>query len=236
MLILVLFWGRTLLKRFALFAQPAFWLAVLGWMLSAVNARFWADWGVPAFLILIASVLAAWEPEEPGKQMNVHTHALTGLLLGVALFFTATADVDDVWSNGDYIDPLRLDNPEHQAWLPEAGGILYSGSMFTYYYTFFENPHADWRYMLGHEPALMPQEDLRIYRDLTFYSPRPDAVYQPWVDKMTAADRLVLTKDARPRLPDLEWKKIAYRTWSGRLPGKEDPTRGSEPRSGGHVH
>lgn len=218
LLLLLMFWKSTLRNEFPLFAQPAFWLALMGWILSTVNARFWADWGVPAFLLLIASILACWEPEETRKQVNLHTHALSALFLSAALFLTATSDMDDIWSNGDYIDPLSLENPEHREWLPEPGGILYNGSMFTYYYTFFENPHAEWRYMLGHEPALMPAEDLKIYRDLTFYTPRPDSAYQPWVDKMTPADRMVLIQDAPPRLPDLEWKKIASRTWSGRLP------------------
>jgi len=51
-------------------------------------------------------------------------------------------------------------------WLPEKGGILYSSDMTIFYQTFFKNPNADWRYILGFEPALMPDEDFRCFNKI----------------------------------------------------------------------
>ena len=53
-----------------------------------------------------------------------------------------------------------------QGWLPEPGGIFYSAQMGFFYNTFYRNPQAEWRYILGLEPALMPEDDLKIYRDI----------------------------------------------------------------------
>ena len=38
--------------------------------------------------------------------------------------------------------------------------------MTIFYQTFYKNPHGDWRYMLGFEPALMPPEDFEVYHKI----------------------------------------------------------------------
>ena len=58
---------------------------------------------------------------------------------------------------------LTESNPELKGWLPDKGGIFYSADMFLFYQTFFKNPKADWRYMIGFEPTLMPADDLKNY-------------------------------------------------------------------------
>ena len=92
--------------------------------------------------------------------------------------------------------------------------------MTMYYETFYNNPHGEWRYILGHEPALMPAEDLKVYREIQFYKHTIDSLFDPWVNKIRPEDRLILYrgKSSRPDIPQLEWKYVAYNTWSGRVP------------------
>jgi hypothetical protein len=48
--------------------------------------------------------------------------------------------------------------------ITEAGGIFDGAHMECFYNTFYKNPTADWRYILGLEPALMPDAELKIFQ------------------------------------------------------------------------
>lgn len=199
-------------KKDSVLIHPAFWGAVLGWVLGLMNGRFWYDWGSVATMVWVAEVFSSTSlPRVPIRL------SLIGLL---GIFLAYTADMNSRWSNQQFADPLSLEDPEHQGWLPDPGGIFYNDTMSLFYKTFYENPHGDWRYILGFEPVLMPEDDLQTYRDIQFYRRQDDMLYQPWVDKMKPEDRLVLRKPkaTKPDIPELEWKYVAYRTWSGRLP------------------
>lgn len=198
--------------------NPGFWLAVTGWILGMTNGRFWLDWGTVGFLYLIASALTLVFEH---KEFNLLSRNLCHVLLGcAAVFFIYTTDFNSRWSNNNFRDRLSLEDPAHTEWLPEPGGILYSDSMTMYYETFYNNPHGEWRYILGHEPALMPAEDLKVYREIQFYKHTIDSLFDPWVNKIRPEDRLILYrgKSSRPDIPQLEWKYVAYNTWSGRVP------------------
>ncbi|MGE4191666.1 MAG: hypothetical protein AB7G12_17410, partial [Thermoanaerobaculia bacterium] len=97
-------------------------------------------------------------------------------------------------------------------------GVLYSNSMGLFYDTFFENPHAPWRYVLGFEPGLMPPDELAVLR-ATQRSGAADASFLPWVAKMRSADRLVIARaDPRPPAIDaLDWATPFDGLWIGRL-------------------
>ncbi len=202
--------------------NPAFWLMIIGWILGFSNGRFWFDWGCVAFLAWIASTLA------PGFRKLGETQPIRRLLVGgllaSGLYLSWSADTESRWSNNDFTDPLSLEDPAHEGCLPDPGGILYSDSMLVFYMTFFQNPDGPWRYILGYEAALMPPEDLRILREIQFYQGKAEHLYQPWVDKFTPADRLVLIRDpnAKPNIKGLTWKYAAYNTWVGRLPRASD--------------
>ena len=47
--------------------------------------------------------------------------------------------------------------------MPGQGGVLYSADMTVFYQTFFKNPNGDWRYILGYEPAFMPDADFQVF-------------------------------------------------------------------------
>lgn len=200
--------------------NPSFCIVCICWVLGLRNGRFWLDWGNIALLYFVASSISNIWPEMM-KSVGRITIYQTGLLI-LGLFFLLTSDINSRWSNNDFSDRLSLRDPEHLEWLPDAGGIFYSDSMGLYYHTFYENPDGEWRYMLGHEPALMPKDDLKIYREIQFYGHQGDHLFEPWVDKMTDKDRMVLrrSKGSKPRIEGLEWKYVAYNTWSGKLPEK----------------
>ena len=198
--------------------NPAFWLTLTGWILGAINGRFWVDWGNTAMLCLLAQIFASlWQNFQ--HRLGLYRPTLIAMIC-IGFFFTFTVNSGSRWSNCEFDDPLRLEDPEHDGWLPEPGGILYSDSMNIYYDTFLANPEGPWRYILGHEPALMPEEDLQTFRNIQFYNYTLDHLFKDWVDKMTPADRLILKRPPKqqPEIPELEWKYVAYYTWSGRLP------------------
>ena len=90
--------------------------------------------------------------------------------------------------------------------------------MDLFYDTFYMNPRGDWRYILGFEPALMPEDDLKIMRRIVWNKEAPEA-YRPWIEKMRPEDRLAIFSYSRPNLPQLEWLDAAQFIWIGRLPG-----------------
>jgi len=196
--------------------NPVFMLAVLGWVLGFVSGRFWSDWGMPAICVWMA-----WEFQDFFKH-KINFFAWGRVLLAVALagtlYIAITNDAGSRWTANLTKGYLSPDNPKQKEWLPEPRGIIYSDSMGIFYDTFYKNPHAEWRYILGFEPAMMPPKDLAIFRRIQ-WNLRADKVFEPWVKKMKPEDRLILrryTKSA-PEIPGLEWHYAATGTWVGRL-------------------
>jgi hypothetical protein len=196
--------------------NPVFIMAILCWILGFVSKRFWIDWGMPAIM--------AWMALEFQEALNSKLSQLswrrifiTIALLGT-LFLCVTNDAGSRWTNSLNRVYLSLDNSEHAEWLPEPGGIVYSDSMGIFYSTFFKNPHASWRYVLGFEPAIMPPDDLAIYRKIQMGFHAHDD-FDPWVKKMKPEDRLIIgySQDKIPKIPELEWHCVARDTWIGRL-------------------
>jgi hypothetical protein len=197
--------------------NPIFMLAVLGWILGLRVVRFWLDWGMPAL-----SLWAALELQEHLRHsMPVESLRRLGITAGLcaALYFAVTADVGDRWTRLLTAEQLNDSDPEMHPWLPEDGGILYSADLSVFYQTFFKNPHAKWKYILGFESTFMLPEDLRIYRNIqwNYYAHK---AFEPWVAKMRPQDRLVMMSSSStpPSIPALEWKNVARQTWVGRLP------------------
>jgi len=196
---------------------PAFWLAALGWTLGFWNRRFWEDWGLPALMVLAAGDLdlylrAALAPAAPRRL------AVTACLAG-ALFCAVTSDTDSRWTRSLTRQYLVQGDPELAGWLPEPGGIFYAADPAFFYETFFKNPRADWRYILGFEMTLMPAEDFEILHRI-LWNFGAGASYRPWVEKLRPADRLFVRGDpgSPPAIPGLEWHHTRGGMWSGRLP------------------
>jgi hypothetical protein len=203
-----------------LWKDPSFLLVLGMGVLGCRNGRFLLDFGVPAFLLWSARELEAiFEQYTPAYALR--RLALTGGVC-VVFLFTLTANVNDRWDNnfegcGRHFP--KADDPLLQGWFPEDGGIFYNFDMTFFYNTFAANPHANWRYMLGFEPNVMPDDNLQIYR--TFQKENKWINLQPLVEKMKPADRMVFKSTNRPKIEELEWMQVFPGMWFGRLSQKE---------------
>lgn len=196
--------------------EPSLVLAALGAALGTLSQRWWLDWGAPA--------LAAWLALATQRVLEARAaRAAPRLLVAAgaagAIVIACGADAGGRWSSTLREPRLRAGDTALAGWLPEPGGVVYDERMADFYATFMENPHAPWRYQLGMEPALMPEEDLEIYRGVqrSGYDP---ASLQPWIERMRREDRMLLRwPDVRaPPLPRLEWKRVEADLWIGRKP------------------
>lgn len=198
--------------------NPPFVLAVSGYLLGFISSRFWYDWGAPALCVWIALEIQGLlrGRTAPSSWSRVGVAAL----LSTSLFLVTTNDYGNRYSDNPAGERLSLGRPDQAHWLPAAGGIVYANSMTVFYRTFFENPRAPWRYVLGFEPTMMPEADLEVYRQY-FLTDGSPLVFRPWIRKMRAEDRLILlhASDAAPQLPELQWFHAASDLWIGRLPG-----------------
>lgn len=213
---IVFLWRRQQGKTTAaLLDTPVFWMVMLCALLGLKTERCWGDWGIPAALVWLAmqfeeAFVKFCDAESPKRLI------LCGAI-GAALFLQSTNDYGGRYSRSAAQQFIEAKNPDLDGWLPGKNGIFYCTEMNFYYDTFYKNPQADWRYILGYEPALMPEEDLKILRAIQL-SHNAFSAYEPWIRKMTAADRLVIYCGFKPNLPQLEWHQAVGELWLGRLP------------------
>ena len=213
--------GRPVLD---LLREPVFMLAVGTWILGFQMQRFWLDWGIPATLVWLTREFGEYlEGKLPADSLN--RVVVTGAACA-ALALGASSDLGGRWTKNLTREYLSPETPGIADWLPAPGGILYSASQPVFYETFFRNPQAPWRYVLGYEATFMTAENLDILRRIQWNFGAWEA-YQPWADGLTPADRLVMRRPAgdRPALPQLEWRYVAAETWIGRLPRSDAPIR-----------
>lgn len=197
--------------------DPVFILLVISWVLGLKVARFWYDWGIPAALVWMARGLS--DELEARWQSEFMPRLSVTCVAAVALFLTMTGDLSSRWTHNLNVQHLSAEDPKLAGWLPEDGGIIYNDDMAIFYQTFFHNPRASWKYLLGYEPTLMPPEELVILREMQ----RLNGIYEsytPWVQKMKPADRLIMRGgySQTPKVPDLDWAYAGSNTWIGRKP------------------
>jgi hypothetical protein len=202
--------------------EPIFMMAVVGWILGLSNGRFWLDWGLPATLLWLA--LEFQKQFELRLEFASTERFMVTAGLALALYFAASADSGSRWTRNLSRQYLSAADPPLAPWLPGEGGILYSADMDVFYETFFKNPKAPWRYVLGFEPALMLPEDLEVMHRVLWNGGDARA-YDPWVKKMRSNDRLViraswLKSPGAPSIPELEWGRTPGNLWIGRLPAQ----------------
>jgi hypothetical protein len=202
--------------------DPAFWLVAMGWVLGCQTSRFWADWGAPALMVLMAGDLQLFLQ----SRFAVDSFKRLGLACGLALatYVVITNDVNSRWTYNLTQQYVTMDNPDLNGWLPDKGGTFYSADMAFYYQTFYKNPNAGWRYVLGFEPAFMTDEDFAVYHSFLWNGGDAKSL-KPWVDKMRPEDRLVVrgSRGSPPNIPQLEWNYGVSGTWIGRLPRTNAP-------------
>lgn len=199
--------------------NPVFIMAVLCWVFSYISTRFWIDWGFPALMIWTLFEFQDFLKSKI-KEFSWKRCLLT-ICLFLSFYLAITNDIGSRWTKSLLNEYLDMKNPDHATFLPDHGGIVYSDSMSIFYQTFFKNPHAPWRYVLGFEPAIMAPDDLKIFRKIQ-YNFSDYKAFEPWVEKMKPEDRLIInhTVDAAPKIDGLEWKQVISGTWIGRVSKK----------------
>jgi len=210
---------RSLAKLDAppLVRSPAFWLVCGCWILGFRVSRFWEDWGWPALLVWVVLdvqlLLIARMAADSLRRLWLT------LILAAATFLCVTSDLGSRWTQALTWQILTPENPDVGDWMPDKGGIFYTADMTIFYQTFFKNPHGDWRYILGYEPAMMPDDDFATYLKIVWNGGDVKG-YAPWVAKMKPADRLVVRGEGggHPNIPGLEWKYAVTGIWVGRTP------------------
>jgi hypothetical protein len=210
------------LKAPPLLRHPAFWMVALGWLLGCQTFRFWEDWGLPALAILIAGDLQLFFE----SRLAVDSFQRLALVGGLALtlYCVTTSDVNSRWTNHLAWRYLTPNETEIAGWLPDKGGTFYAVDQSLFYQTFFKNPDADWRYIVGFETTLMPDDDFKVYQEYVWNFGDAKTL-KPWVEKMRPEDRLVLRGGSAsiPSIPQLEWNHGIGDIWIGRLPRPVQP-------------
>jgi hypothetical protein len=209
----------TGINRVPITRDPACWLAFIGWVLGFKATRFWDDWGWTGLMVWMAGDAQALLE----RRFAANSFARLGLVcwLAAITYAVSTNDAAGRWSNdvAQYSITVKdKSKSDLSGWMPGDHGILYSAERRVFYHTFFDNPTANWRYIAGFEPTLMPDDDFKVYNAARLGAP-PSAAYEPWVAKMRPEDRLVIQGLAsQPDIPKLEWKLTPDGLWIGRLP------------------
>lgn len=210
--------------------SPVFFVLAGSCFLASQANRWFAEFGTVAFMVLLGEELDAWITEKKLSWFNWASFSrVTVVGAAIALLFVGyTADQGGRWTSALKREYVEITDPDLQIGLPGDDGIIYNSSMRIFFETFYKHPHAPWRYMLGCEAAMMPEEDLKIFRKIQWNN---DAVetYAPWVQKMRPQDRLWLTLGigAKPQIKELEWTQMTSHIWSGRKTETENSTKKS---------
>ena len=207
--------------------NPIFMMMVLGWLLGLKVRRFWWDFGTPAFMVWVALELQ----EHFENHLSLYSARRLLVTLGIAagVFLGFTSDRESRWTSNLTTEYPTPETSGITGWLPGNGGIIYNSDMDVFYQTFFKNPTADWRYILGFEPGLMRAEDLETLRKIQWNHGAAFSAYEPWVKKMRPADRMVLRASggSPPDIPELEWRYAVTGMWIGRLPQTQPAADGT---------
>jgi hypothetical protein len=197
--------------------NPVFMMMALGWLLGLKMQRFWWDYGTPAFIIWVA--LELQEHIEKHLSFDSIKRLFLVLAVGAGVYLGFTSDRDGRWTENLTTDYIHADDPQLAGWLPGPGGIIYNSDMDVFFETFYANPTADWKYILGFESGWMLPDDLKTLRNYQWNFSDARAL-EPWVKKMRPEDRMIIhaTGGGAPNIPELQWYYAATELWIGRLP------------------
>ena len=206
------------LKLNDLSKDAVFILILLTWLLSIKVIRFWSDWGIVALMFWLSFNLS----ELIGDMQTVKKPILRRILFVVVAVSAIILIPSFSWGNKKEVASYCVDfsNKEFADFRPLEGGIIYNDSMRHFYFQFFAEPEAKYKYILGFEPAIMPIDDKKIFRDIS-YNQFHFKAYKPWVDKLTPKDRLFTSVDIRDCYPQLDWIKAGSKLYIGKIKNEE---------------
>lgn len=207
--------------------NPVFVMMALGWLLGLKMRRFWWDFGTPAFIVWVALELQAHLDNH--LSFDSARRLFATLVIAAGAFLGFTSDRDSRWTENLTTEYLTPAIPGIAGWLPGDGGIVYNSDMDVFFQTFYANPTADWKYILGFESGLMRPDDLETLRKIQWNHGAAFAAYEPWVKEMRPADRMLLrgSGGSPPGIPELEWHYAVTGLWIGRLPQTQPAANGT---------
>lgn len=218
----LVFWKK---RKEADLNTPFLRMAVLGWLFSLLNGRFWYGWGFVAAAIALAQYLQQlFENDGPIPSWIRRSAVVVGCVALVPLLTRSPwGHIWTDWSARDHEAALHRAQGSFSSWLPEDQGIVYATSMRVFFYWFYTFPREPWKYAPGYEPGLMPDDDLHVFRQWS--TSRDDSLLLAWSSKLRPQDRLVVwgePEDSPPILP-LEWQFLPPTYWVGRIPQPTQP-------------
>jgi hypothetical protein len=194
--------------------QVDFCLMLVAWMMGLFVVRFWTEWGLPAMAVWMSrQIRDGLELKLSGLSRHWETIGLFGLASGI-LYLGLTANIGGRYTQALKNPLLMAPIEDFASELPEDGGVLYSANMGTFYAIYHRMPHVKFRFSTAMEPGIMPPEDLNVLRAIQSTGLLRD--YQPWFEKMTSKDRIVLNAPAKPEWPEMEFKQFYGGGWIGR--------------------
>jgi len=203
--------GRFRLADLA--TDPVFMLAATGWLLGIMVNRFWGEWGRVAITFWLALRISDLIDVSASLRLPRIRYCLA-LFACVALMFLSTHDERGRYSDRVLDEAINFSDPQLAAWAPQSDSLIYSNTMLIFYMHYFAYPNATWKYVVGFESSLMPEDDLQVLRSL-HYNFSYGKEFEPWVRKMRPQDRLI-TRTLIPGIDGIEWIQASRNFYIGK--------------------
>lgn len=197
--------------------DPVFILILLSWLLSLKVTRFWFDWGIITLCYWLSAKISILISEMSSVKKPFIRHFLFLFLIAALIVLIPQANWDERATHKKYL--ADFSKPELSVFQPEEDGIIYNDSMSEFYFNYYKYPNAKYRYILGFEPAIMPQDDRLVFRDI-LYTNYNYSAYKPWIKKLTSKDRIFASVNIADYYKELDWIKASSNLWIGKLKNK----------------
>lgn len=211
-IIILLVYSKKL-KLNELCRDPNFILILLTWMLSIKVTRFWIDWGDIVLMFWLSNNISVLILDMKTVKKPIFRYALF-----VVIIIAICISIPNLkWTTKGIKDySADFSRKELLAFKPEVGGIIYNDLMSHFYSNYFNNPFANYRFVLGFEPAIMQFANKKVLREIT-YSGYHYTSYRPWIDKLTKKDRIFTSIDICKNYPELDWVKAGRYLFIGKI-------------------
>ncbi|NLM17263.1 MAG: hypothetical protein GX221_06060 [Candidatus Riflebacteria bacterium] len=176
-----------------LYKDPAFIMWFISYLGAYKVSRFWRDWAVPALLFWLAWQFYALYPKFTvlkNKKLMAFLIAFLGLFTWVVNSPEKSLSLKPLPAKEVGCD---FSSPENISWKPGTDGIVYALEMGVYYSNYFRYPFGDWKYYLGFEQEVMPEENLKLMREISGNFTADNL--KKWINIMKPADRLIFSKE-----------------------------------------
>ncbi|MBP5467645.1 MAG: hypothetical protein J6Z11_00205 [Candidatus Riflebacteria bacterium] len=202
------------LKLNDLTKDPTFIMILLTWLLSIKVVRFWLDWGMVALTFWLSFKLSDLIQDMQSVKKPLLRRTFFILIVISLTMLIPISNWNNKKERNNYIADFT--KKEFAEFKPVEGGIVYNDSMRHFYYQYFNDPEGKYKYVLGFEPAIMLEDNKKIFRDI-LYSRFHYKAYKPWVDKLTKNDRLFTIVDLSKNYPQLDWVKAGEKLYIGKV-------------------